>query len=571
MSCWSRARSRPGRPKRGPVALRSVLARGIGETMKAAISTTERAGTLDRLERGRFDCAIIGGGISGAGIAREAARRGLSVALLEAEDFASGTSGRSSKLIHGGLRYLAMGDVALVRTTALERKEIHRLAPHLAVPRWTVVPARSRAALLKFRAGILTYEKLGAVAKRDLHRTWSGEELAREEPLLDRSRYGHACAYREYLTDDAHLVLASLRQAVGLGALAINYARAVAIVREAGVATGVEAECAFSGRRVRVRARCVINAAGPWVEAVQRLEDPAAPPLLHLSKGVHVVLPAQRLPVNHVLILGARDRRSIFAIRHGDVVFIGTTDTSYPSRGAVWPEITRDDVDYLLEPLPRYLSCEPVRRGEVVAAWAGLRPLIAEPGKKPHEISRRDEIAVGPARVITLAGGKLTGFRPMARATVEKAAEVCGLDLAPASAGDEEPLPGGDLDADLASFEAALAREVGVSPRCAARLVRLYGSEARELARAGTEPLVADSPVLASEVDWSVRVEGAATLEDVLYRRIRSALFVPEAREASLTKIAERLAALLGWSDERRQSQVDRARARLAADLEFRG
>jgi len=537
--------------------------------MTAAISTTARSEIMDRLERGRFDCVIIGGGISGAGIARAAARRGQSVALLEAEDFASGTSGRSSKLIHGGLRYLAMGDVALVRTIALERKEIHRLAPHLAVPRWTVVPTRSRAGLMKFRAAVLAYEKLGAVEEQDLHRNWSGEELEREEPLLDCSVYKHACAYREYLTDDAHLVLASLRQAVGLGAVALNHARVVAIVREAGVATGVEAECAFARRRVHVRARCVINAAGPWVEAVRRLEDPGAPPLLHLSKGVHVVVPAERLPVNHVLILGARDRRSIFVVRHGDVVFIGTTDTSYPAGGAVWPEITRDDVDYLLEPLPRHLRCEPVRRSEVVAAWAGLRPLIAEPGKKPHEISRRDEITVGPARVVTLAGGKLTGFRPMARATVEKAAEVCGLDLAPVPAGAEEPLPGGDFAGDLATLEAALSREFDLSPRCAARLVRLYGSEARELASAGTELLIAGSPVLASEVDWSVCVEGAATLEDVLYRRIRSALFVPEAREASLSCIAARLAALLDWSDERRQSEVDRARARLEADLEF--
>jgi len=538
--------------------------------MTAAISTTARPEIMDRLERERFDCAIIGGGISGAGIARVAARRGQSVALLEAEDFASGTSGRSSKLIHGGLRYLAMGEVALVRTTALERKEIHRLAPHLAVPRWTVVPTRSRAGLMKLRAGITTYEKLGAVEEGDLHRNWSGDDLEREEPLLDRSVYEHACAYREYLTDDAHLVLATLRDAVALGAVALNHARVVTIVREAGFAAGVEAECAFTRRRVRVRARCVINAAGPWVEAVRRLEDPGAPPLLHLSKGVHVVVPAERLPVNHVLILGTRDRRSIFAIRHGDVVFIGTTDTTYRASGAVWPEITRDDVDYLLEPLPRYLTCEPVRRSEIVAAWAGLRPLIAEPGKKPHEISRRDEITVGPARVVTLAGGKLTGFRPMARAAVERAAEVCGLDLAPAPADAEEPLPGGDFAGDLAGLEEALAREFRLSSRCAARLARLYGSEAQEVARAGTEPLVEGSPVLASEVDWSVRVEGAATVEDVLYRRIRSALFVPEAREASVSRIGARLAALLGWSRERRQAEADRARARLEADLEFR-
>jgi glycerol-3-phosphate dehydrogenase len=542
-----------------------------GPETPAAISAAARSESMDRLERGRFDCLVIGGGISGAGVARAAAQRGQSVALLEAADFASGTSSRSSKLIHGGLRYLAMGDIDLVRTTALERKEIHRLAPHLADPRWVVVPARSRAGLLKFRTGITAYEKLGAVAREDRHRNWYADDLEREEPLVDRSEYAQACVYREYLTDDAHLVLATLRSAVALGAEVLNHAPVDVIVREAGVAAGVEAECAFTGRRIRVRARCVVNAGGPWVEAVRRLEDPAAPPLLHLSKGVHVVVPAARLPVNHILILATRDRRSVFLVRRGDVVFVGTTDTSYPGGGAAWPEITGDDVDYLLEPLARDLACEPVQRKDVVGAWAGLRPLIAEPGKRPHEISRRDEIMLGPARVVTLAGGKLTGFRPMAQATVAKAAEVCGLDLAPVPAEAEAPLPGGDLAGDLAGFEASLGREFGLSATVASRLARLYGSEARDVARAGTEPLVAGGPVLASEVAWNALVEGAATVEDVIYRRIRNALFVPEAREASLLPIADRLAGLLGWSDERKRGEVDRARARLDADLRFRG
>ncbi len=178
-----------------------------------AISAAARSETIDRLERERFDCVIIGGGIAGAGVAREASLRGLSVAVVEAEDFASGTSSRSSKLIHGGLRYLAMGDIGLVRTTALERKQIFRLAPHLATPRWMVVPARSYAGLMTVRAGVTTYEKLGAVEREDLHRNWDEEDLEREEPLLDRSVYTRACAYREYLTDDAHLVLANLRSA----------------------------------------------------------------------------------------------------------------------------------------------------------------------------------------------------------------------------------------------------------------------------------------------------------------------------------------------------------------------
>jgi len=541
-----------------------------GPAASAAISTLERSRVMDRMERERFDCVVIGGGISGAGVACAAAQRGQSVALLESGDFASGTSSRSSKLIHGGLRYLAMGDIALVRTTALERKEIHRLAPHLAVPRWMVVPTRSRAGLLKFRAGITTYERLGAVEPKDRHRSWSVEDLEREEPRVDRGVFKHACVYREYLTDDAHLVLATLRSAVRSGALALSHAPVDEIAIESGKAAGVEAECAFTGRRVRVRARCVINAAGPWVEAVRRLESPSASPLLHLSKGVHIVVPASVLPVHHMVVGTARDRRSIFAIRHGDVVYIGTTDTSYGASAAGWPEITSADVDYLLGPLREMFSGAPVTRSDVVAAWAGLRPLIADPGKPPHEISRRDEVMVGPAGVVSVAGGKLTGFRPMARAVIEKAAEVCGLALAPWAGEREEPLPGGDFDGDLATLEALLAGKFGLSRPCAARLASLYGSEALVIAAMGTEPLVPGAPVLASEVDWSVQVEGAATVEDVLYRRIRAALFVPEAREASLEPTADRLTELLHWSDERRLLEVEQMRERLASDLRFR-
>jgi glycerol-3-phosphate dehydrogenase len=531
------------------------------------LATPARAATLDRLERESFDCAVIGGGISGAGVAREASLRGLSVALLEAEDYASGTSSRSSKLIHGGLRYLAMGDVALVRTTALERKQIFRLAPHLAERRWMVVPVRSYAGLLKLRAGITAYEKLGAVEPPDLHQNWGVSELEREEPELDLSVYKHACAYREYLTDDAHLVLANLRSAAGLGAALLNHARVEAIVQQQGRAAGVEAICRLSGRRVQVRARCVINASGPWIEAVRRLESPAAPPLLHLSKGVHVVVTAERLPVRNLLILNTQDRRSIFVIRRGPCVVIGTTDTSYAHAADVWPEITREDVEYLLEPPGRYLRNGKLSSEDVIGAWAGLRPLIAQPGKQPSEISRRDEVLVGPAGVITMAGGKLTGYRPLARETIERAAQIGSLRIAPA-AKEDPPLPGGDFDGDLVALEAALMRETGVSSVAAARLARLHGTEARELARDGTRELVPG--VLVSEIDFAVRKEGAATLEDLLYRRLRTSLYAGSGRETAVLPAAERMADLLGWDAARKQAEVRGVRGQLMADLAFR-
>ncbi len=536
----------------------------------SAITTHGRQALLDRLERERFDCVVIGGGISGAGVAREATLRGLSVALLEAQDFASGTSSRSSKLVHGGLRYLAMGDVGLVRTTARERKHIFRLAPHLAERRWLVVPSRSWASALKVRAGVTTYEKLGGVEGEDLHQNWSAEDLAREEPRIDHSVYKYACVYREYLTDDAHLVLANLRSAAGGGAALLNHAPVDAIVQEAGVATGVEAACSFSGRRVHVRGRCVINAAGPWVEPVQRLEDPDAKPLLHLSKGVHLVVRSERLPVHRMILCGTKDRRSIFVVPYGPVTYIGTTDTSYRPGPTVWPEVEPEDVAYLLEPLTRYFDVDPIRPDEIVAAWAGLRPLIQQPGKKPSELSRREEILVGPARVVTMAGGKLTGYRPMARETLERAAALGGIELAPPPA-EEPPLPGGDFDGDLDALELRLAEARGLTRPTAARLVRLYGSEALELTARGVEPLVDGSTALAAEVDWSIEMEGAATLEDVIYRRLRIALYSPDAREGAVPAAAARMAAQLGWDEERTAKEVEQVEARLAADLAFIG
>lgn len=535
----------------------------------AALPSAAREATLDRLERERFDCVVIGGGITGAGVAREAASRGLSVALLEAEDFASGTSSRSSKLIHGGLRYLAMGDVALVRQSALERKVIHRLAPHLAEPRWLVVPTRSRLGAMKVRAGVTTYEKLGAVEGADLHRNWSAREMEQEEPALDRSQYKHAVVYREYLADDARLVLANLRDAAGQGAAVLNHARVEEILDEQGRAAGVEAACRESGRRVHVRARCVINAAGPWVEAVRRLEDPDAPAFLHLSKGVHLVFDAERVPVRNMLLCNTRDKRSIFVIPRGSAVYVGTTDTSFPAGAQVWPGVTTEDVEYLLEPLARYLTIRPPEPDDVRATWSGLRPLIAQPGKKPEEISRRDEVLLGPLGVVTIAGGKLTGYRPMARETVEKAAAECDLPLAPVP-DEDAPLPGGDFDGDLDALAADLLRRTAVGERVAARLVRLYGSEAAEVARRGAEPLAPGSEVVAGEVGWAIDMEAAARVEDVLYRRTRAALYDLAAREAVVEPIAAQMAERLGWDAARRAAEVDRARALLAADLTFR-
>jgi glycerol-3-phosphate dehydrogenase len=534
---------------------------------RGAVSALERARTLDALEREDFDCVVIGGGITGAGVAREAALRGLRVALLEARDFASGTSSRSSKLIHGGLRYLAMGDVGLVRSTARERKRVFALAPHLAERRWILVPARSYAALLAIRAGIATYEKLGAVARADRHRSWDARDLAREEPLLRREKAQYACVYREYLTDDARLVLANLRDGVARGVVAINHAPVVALHIEGGRATGVEAQCAETGRRVRVRARCIVNAAGPWVDAVRRLEEPGAPSRLHLSKGIHVGIPAERLPVRNIPVMVNSAGRSILATPRGDIVFFGTTDESFPGGAVAEPLAERAEVESLLEPIPRYFDTPPVQAKECVTAWAGLRPLIAEPGKAPVEMSRRDEVTFGTAGVLTIAGGKLTGYRKMGVDVVERVAAALGRSLAPGR-DEDAPLPGGDFDGDLDALAQSLAAATAIDRADADRLVRLYGTEARNAVARGRERLTPGASPLAGEIEWAIDVEGAVSACDVVFRRTRAALYDPGCR-ALAAPVAERMATRLGWSAARTREEEQAVKTRLEADLSF--
>ncbi len=534
-----------------------------------SLTPTSRESLLDRLEADRFDVVVIGGGITGAGVARDAAHRGMTVALLETDDFAAGTSSRSSKLIHGGLRYLAMGEVGLVRETALERKAVHRMAPHLAEPCWMVVPARNRASLMKFRAGIDIYEKLGAVVEADRHNSWDRDDIHDHEPILRGDIYPWACAYREYLTDDARLVLAVLRDAAGQGAVIASRAPAVGVLTDGGRVSGVEVRCRKSGRSVPVRGDVVVNAAGPWVEDLARMEAPDAPNRLHLSKGVHVVVPSSRLDVRNLVIMTTADKRSIFAIPKNGFVIIGTTDTSYRGDRPLWPEIDRADVDYLLDPLPHYFDVEPLSAGDVVASWAGVRPLVAQKGKDPKEMSRKEEVWIGPGGMITAAGGKLTGFRAMAVTVMEAVAARLDKQLPPPP--EPDPIPGGDITSDLDTLSAEIAAEAGIGRPVVDRLVRLYGSETPAVISLGASPIIADGVVITGEVDWAVTMEAADSLEDVVYRRTRAAWYNPGERHALLAPVATRMAELLGWDHTRVETEIEAVRTRLVDELAFMG
>ena len=553
-----RARSRVGVAK---------FNEGAEVSNSPAISFLDRDGRLDDLEARVFDCLVIGGGITGAGVAREAARRGLEVALVEADDFASGTSGRSSKLIHGGLRYLAQGEVTLVRDTARERKEVRRETPHLAEPIWMILPSSSRISHAKFCAAVAAYEKLGNVASDERHRSWGRDELAREEPSLDSDRYGYGCVYREYTTDDARLVLANLRAAVEAGAVVASRLRVESFPIENNRICGADVVCTWSGRSLRVRARAVVNAAGPWVTEVRDLAGPDSSRALHLSKGIHVVLSKSILPVNNLLVLGTRDRRSIFVVPRGDIAYVGTTDTTWPTGPDYWPGITGDEIDYLIAPLSEHFRVQDVKRSDCLATWSGLRPLLAQAGRAATEISRRDEVWEGSTGLISIAGGKLTGYRKMARSVLALLLER--LDSRSEKPLEDGSLPGGDFDGDLGRMAGELSRQTNTELTAANRLVRLYGCEAQEVVARGSVPLAPGAPVLEGEVEWAVTYEDAACLEDFIYRRSRVAYYEPECCDSILAAAAHRMRVLLDWSAERERAEVESVRSRRLQDFHF--
>ncbi len=529
-------------------------------------SAERRTRMLADIQRDRFDLIIIGGGITGAGILREASLQGLSAILIEAEDFASGTSSKSTKLIHGGLRYLAMGHIHVVREAARERKRVYQLAPHLAEPRWLMVPASNRLELAKYQLAIFAYEKLGQVDKSDTHFILTGSELPEREPLLNSENFPHACFYREYLTDDARLVIANIRAGVASGGMAVNKLHVTGIVKDYANISGVWATCGLTGEEVLIKGRVVVNAAGPWVEDICQLDGLKMPKSMVLSRGIHIVVPFQKLPVNEMVFTMARDNRPVFIIPRDDVTYIGTTDSLHAAGAEFWPEVIPEEAEYLFEPVERYFNVQ-LELKDVLTSWAGLRPLIHQHGKSTKEISRRDEIWVSQSGLVTIAGGKLTGYRKMAEDTVAEASKMIGFD--PTRKSVDKPLPGGDIQEDLSRVISNVMAGYPIEERCARRLVSLYGGDSEAVLRLGAEPIVTGGMVLTGEIFWAMQQEFANSLEDVLYRRTRAALYNPSEVANLVEPVANLMKDSMGWDEIKRTIELTAVNRRIRLDSTF--
>ena len=506
------------------------------------INQTDRGAQMRALEGQRFDLLVIGGGITGVGVARDAAMRGLSVALIEAQDFASGTSSRSSKMIHGGLRYLVAGDISVVKESASERAILHRIAPHLAQKTPYVIPTHNRRSKLILRAALWAYERLGGVERNDFHEAWSINELKQNEPLIATSGLNGAVVYPEFLTDDARLTVATARSAVAHGACVSTYLRAVNIRREDHFVVQAQSTLPGDTSEITLRANAVVNAAGPWVDAVCGLEKEQAPRLA-LSRGVHLVFKHQDLPVHNTVVMRTHDARRIFAVPLGGYTYIGTTDDYHPEC-EYWPPVTESDVSYLLAGTRRVMPEANLTPDNIVSVWSGIRPLVADgSGRASKELSRKDEVWVSSSGMLSVGGGKLSAYRAMAERIVDQVVAANAFTAAPCQTA-EVSLPGGDSATTLLNDWDAAARE---------RIQRLYGSEAGAVVANASSAV----DLVEAEVSQAVLSEGALRLEDYWARRSSRAWFDEAAGLPILTQAATAMGALLNWNAARQAAEIE--------------
>jgi len=501
--------------------------------------------------RGRgepFDLLVIGGGATGLGIAVDASARGYAAALIEREDFGKGTSSRSTKLAHGGVRYLAQGNVSLVIEALRERGRMYRNAPHLVHDLKFIVPHYAWWEPPWYGVGLKVYDMLAGRYGFGRSRLLSRRETVEAIPTVRGEGLRGGVLYYDGQFDDARLLVNLAQTAEQHGGVLANYCEATALVfDESGAVVGAEAFDAEAGDRFEVRARAVVNATGPFADGVRRLAEPGAAPMISPSQGVHLVLPREFLPSDAaIMVPRTRDGRVMFAIPWRGRALLGTTDT--PIDASVSEPIARaEEVAFILETAGECMNRAPTR-GDVLSVFTGIRPLV-RPGdeKETASISRDHTIHIGKAGLVTIAGGKWTTYRKMAEDCVDQAAVLAGLDLRPCptkdlaihgSPGDAAPPPRDKPWAEYGVDAGAIQRMIDADPGLG-------------------EPLDARLPLTGAHVRWAAEREMARTVEDVLSRRTRCLLLDAGAAVEAAPAVADILAGTLGRTEAWRREQVE--------------
>lgn len=529
--------------------------------------------TIERnLQEEKFDLVIVGGGITGAGIALDATTRGMNVALVEMGDFASGTSSRSTKLVHGGLRYLQQFEIKEVADLGKERAIVYENGPHVTTPEWMMLPFHKGGNMGKTTAsfGIRLYDYLAGVKKNERRKILSAKETLAKNPFVKKDGLKGSGYYVEYRTDDARLTIEVMKKAVELGANAINYTKAEHFLYDDNKqVVGVTVTDRLTGKAYDIKGHRVINAAGPWVDKVRKLDYATNNKHLRLTKGIHLVIDKKKFPMEQAVYFDTPDGRMVFAIPRDKKVYVGTTDTVY-DEAVINPKALESDHNYVIKAINYMFPDVHITEKDIESSWAGVRPLIYEEGKDPSEISRKDEVWFSESGLITMAGGKLTGYRKMAEKLLDDVSKTLtketGKKYKPVQT-KHLPISGGDIGGSeqLESFLSKKAKEgnnrFGWTLEEGREIAKRYGSDIDQLFTYAQEHKEQEESTLPNslyaELRYSIQHEAVTTPIDFLLRRTGYLLFdmpyLLEWKDAVIDEMAKQF----HWSDEVKQTYIE--------------
>jgi glycerol-3-phosphate dehydrogenase len=530
--------------------------------MKLIFSSLNRKETYKKMNETNLDLLVIGGGITGSGIALDAAARGMKVAVVEMQDFAAGTSSRSTKLVHGGLRYLKQFEIKVVSEVGKERAIVYENGPHVTTPEWMLLPFYKGGTFGPFTTniGLRVYDFLAGVKKSERRQMFGKDEALRREPLLKKQDMKGAGYYVEYKTDDARLTIEVMKKAIEKGAQALNYAKVSELLYKDNKIIGVKVKDMIDGSEHTIYAKQIVNAAGPWVDTLREKDNSKRGKTLQLTKGIHLVFDGKRFPLKQAVYFDTPDGRMVFAIPREGKTYVGTTDTVYKGNIA-HPTMTESDRDYVLKAIDYMFPEVKIKAEDVESSWSGLRPLIHEEGKDPSEISRKDEIFVSESGFISIAGGKLTGYRKMAESIVDLVAknlhELEGANY-PGTPTMHLPISGGDVGGSkgFARFKQEKVKEginLGLTEDEATLVTQRYGSNVDKLFSLYEEEKVKTKEdnqlaLVFAMVRYSVEYELVYKPVDFFIRRTGALFFninwVRKYKEEVITYMAN----MLGWT-----------------------
>ncbi|API93472.1 MULTISPECIES: glycerol-3-phosphate dehydrogenase/oxidase [unclassified Virgibacillus] len=546
----------------------------------STFSSFHRQDKLTNMENKPLDLLVIGGGITGSGIALDAVMRGMNTGLVEMQDFAAGTSSRSTKLVHGGLRYLKQMEVKMVAEVGRERAVVYENGPHVTTPEWMMLPFHKGGTFGPFTTniGLCVYDLLAGVKKSERRKMLNKEEALAKEPLIKQDGLKGAGYYVEYKTDDARLTIEVLKKAVQKGVHAVNYAKAIDFIYDQNQqVTGAVIEDQIHGKHYKVYAKKIINAGGPWVDELREIDGSKQGKALHLTKGVHLVFSKKVFPLQQAIYFDSPDGRMIFAIPRENVTYVGTTDTSYKGDIAN-PTMTVADRDYILDAIHYMFPSLNITADHVESSWAGLRPLIAEEGTdNPSEISRKDEIFISDSGLISMAGGKLTGYRKMAEEAVDTVAkrlkEEDGI-LYSKSDTVHLPISGGEVGGSkgFAKFIVRKTDEAiaeGMDEATAKRLIHRYGANFDQILEfyRNKQQEASDEGMdrcLFAELIYAMEYESAYKPVDFFIRRTGSLFFEIDWVRAHQEKVIAYMAKELEWTEEQTEEYTNELNTAIA-------